>query len=164
MDRITVNEFIEEVKRDCSPLKDGHDLGLIIDDTKGDSALMQALLSLIATRATCFDARIEDLDDPASLQEKLSGSDREETLILVHADAPLQPRHHAALQSLVYHHALEESNYRRTSRRQVSFGEQQRFVLVISREALESSWATYPLLKGILGTTLSCDGARKEDV
>ena len=84
--------------------------------------------------------------------------------MLVHAESALLPRHHAALQSLVHNHALEAANYRATSSTQVLFGERHRFVLVISRQALEKSWGSYPLLKGIVGATISCDGVRKEDV
>jgi len=164
MDRITVNEFIEEVRNDSSPLKDGHDLGLIIDDTNGDSSAMQGLLATLKSRARCCETQIEELGDPLALQNKLAQLNGEEALVLVHAESALLPRHHAALQSLVHNHALEAANYRATSSKQVLFGERHRFVLVISRQALEKSWGSYPLLKGILGVTISCDGIRKEGV
>jgi hypothetical protein len=164
MDRITVNEFIEELRNDYSPLKDGHDLGLIIDDTNGDSLAMKRLLATLKSRATCCETQIEELSDPLALQNKLSQLNSEEVLVLVHADSALLPRHHAALQSLVHNNALQAWNYQATSGHRVSFGERCRFVLVISRQALETSWGTHPLLKGIVGATISCDGTRKEAV
>lgn len=164
MDRITVNEFIEEVKNDHSPLKEGHDLGLIIDDSKGDPSLIKNLLSTIAARATCVTVDIEELRDPLGLKGALKGSGVEDPLVFVHVNEPLLPRHHEALQSLVYHHALEAWDYRHTAGELVSFPEASRFVLVISRGALEASWKAYPSLKGILGATISCDAARKEGV
>ena len=155
MDRITVNEFIEEVRNDSSPLKDGHDLGLIIDDTNGDSSAMQGLLATLKSRARCCETQIEELSDPLALHDKLSQLNSEEALVLIHADSALLPRHHAALQSLVHTHALETANYRPTSSAQVLFGERHRFVLVISRQALEKSWGTYPLLKGIVRSRMA---------
>lgn len=164
MDRITVNEFVEEVKNDHSLLKDGHDIGLIVDDTHGDDSVMEKLLSAIAAQATCVTVGIEELTKPLALKEVLGRSGVKDPLVLVRAHEPLLPRHHEALQSLVYHHALQASDYRHTSSERVSFPEASRFVLVIPRGALETSWATYPLLKGILGTTISCDAGRKEAV
>ena len=164
MDRITVNEFIEEVQGDYSPLKDGHDLGLIIDDTGGDPSALRGLLSTIASRTSCHQVGIDELTDPLALKDALTRSGVREGLVLVQADTPLLPKHHEALQSLVYHHALEAWDYRHTACEKVSFEGGQRFVLVMPRQALEESWATYPLLKGILGVTISCDSARKEAV
>lgn len=162
MDRITINEFIEEVQNDHSLLKDGHDIGLIIDDSGGDPAVLQKLLSAIAARTSCHRVGIDDLTDPLGLKDGLARSGLKDGLVLIQTDSHLLPKHHEALQSLVYHHALEASNYLHSSSKRVSFEEGQRFVLVIPREALEKSWATFPLLKGILGTTISCDSTQKE--
>ena len=164
MDRITVHEFIEEVRQDHSPLKEGHDLGLVIDDTAGDHGLMKQMLSAIATQASCVVVNIEDLCDPHALNGALDRAGVAAPLVLVHADERLLPRHHAALQSLVYHHALQATDYRHTVSEQVALPPESRFVLVMPRKELEQSWATYPLLKGILGATISCDASRKEGV
>lgn len=164
MDRITIDEFIEEVRYDHSALKDGHDLGLIIDDVAEDAALFERLVAMVRAKAAAVVVGVDALLTPEALERAVASCGNGEAMVLVRATAKLTPQHYAALRSLVYHHGLMSWNQAGTQGVMVSFPSGVRFVLVVPRDALEQSWSEYPQLAGILGVTLSCDSARKEDV
>ena len=44
MNRITLAEFIEEVRGDVSVLRDGHEFGLLIDESNGAGQNMPRIL------------------------------------------------------------------------------------------------------------------------
>ena len=162
MDRITVNEFIDEVKSDLSPLGNGHDLGLIIDEFATDRAALTTVLKAIARKATSVSIAAEHLTSPLPLKRALERVNGGDVLVLIHADRQLSPGQHAALMSLVEDHALRQWNQQNSWATRVSFPEKSRFVLVTSRQSLEESWSRYPSLKRIIGVTMSCDAFTKE--
>ena len=48
MERITLEEFISDIQEDQSVLRDGHELGLIIDESNGGSDRLARTMSAIA--------------------------------------------------------------------------------------------------------------------
>ena len=164
MDRITVNEFLEEVRSHVPILRDGHELGLIIDDSPEDSGRLKRLLGAIEARAASISCDLDVVSDPEKLKALIDGVNGGDTVVLLHAKEALLPRHYAALQSLVNYHALERWSGDGTQRSIVPFHEASRFGLVTPREALEKSWSEFPPLRGIIGAALSCDVDREEAV
>lgn len=164
MDRITVNEFLEEVRNNVPLLKEGHELGLIIDDSPEDSSRLARLLGALKASAASVSCDIDLVSDPERLKSLTAGTNGGDTVVLLHSRDPLLPRHYAALQSLVKYHSVDVWSRDGTSRSTVPFDEASRFVLVMSREALERSWSEFAPLKGIIGAVLSCDAEREEVV
>lgn len=164
MERITLEEFISDIQEDQSALRDGHELGLIIDESDGGSDRLARTMSAIAEQAPSVLLSIDELLSPSRAKETVSSVNGGDTLVLVHASEPLLPKHYARLQGLVNFHALEEWRNNGTEREIVRFGDGSRFVLVLSRKLFEETLREYPQLRGILGISLSLDDARERGV
>lgn len=164
MERITLDEFIEDIRESRAILRDGYELGLIIDESDGRSDRADRTLSEIAKRTPSVSLAIDDLLAPSTAAKKIAETNGGKTLVLVKADKPLCPEHYQHLQSLVSHHALEEWHNNATEREMIRFNEGSRFVLALSRGALEGALKSFPPLRGILGVSLSLDDAREKEV
>lgn len=164
MERITLDEFIEDIREGRAILRDGYELGLIIDESDGRSNRLERTESEIAKRTSSVSLAIDDLLAPSKAAKKIAGTNGGETLVLLKADRPLLPEHYKHLQSLVSHHALEEWHNNATEREMVRFNERSRFVLVLSRGVLEGALKSFAPLRGILGISFSLDDAREKEV
>jgi hypothetical protein len=163
MDRMTLEEFIADIREDQPVLRDGHELGLIIDETNGESDRLARYLAKIGMLAPSVTVGINDLLQPAEVFNAISRRNNGDTLVLIQTEQPMYPQHYKALQSLVAYHALEEWKDGGNERGMVQFIEQTRFVLVLSREAFEQTIKTYPPIRGILGACLSLDDVREKE-
>lgn len=164
MDRITLEEFIADIREDQPVLRDGHELGLIIDETNGQGDRLARYIAQIGAHAPSISVDIDDLLNPSEVLKTISRQNQGDALVLIQTGQPIFPQHYKALQSLVAYHALEEWKKGGTERDMVRFVEQTRFVLVLSREAFEQTMKSYPPIRGILGACLSLDDAREMEV
>ena len=163
MHRATLEEFISDVREDEAVLRDGHELGLIVDETNGVSDRLARFLVKIGDFAPSISVDVDDLLKPAEFSRTISQKNNGDTLVLIQIDQPFCPQHYKALQSLVNDHALEEWKNGGTERDAVRFEEQTRFVLVLSRVTFEHTLKTFPPIRGILGACLSLDDVRERE-
>ena len=164
MDRITLNEFIEDIRESRSILSDGYQLGLIIDESNGESSRLSSTVSEIGRRTSSVSLGIDDLLSPSKAAKTIAASNGGETLVLLKADKPLLPEHYKHLQALVSSHSLEEWRNNGTQREMVKFSDESRFVLMLSREVFEAALKRFPPLPGILGASFSLDNVREQEV
>lgn len=163
MHRATLAEFISDVREDEAVLRDGHELGLIVDETNGVSDRLARFLVKIGDFAPSISVGVDDLLKPAEFSRAISQQNNGDTLVLIQIDQPFCPQHYKALQSLVNDHALEEWKNGGSERDTVRFEEQTRFILVLSRETFEQTLKTFPPIRGILGACLSLDDERERE-
>lgn len=163
MHRATLAEFISDVREDEAVLRDGHELGLIVDETNGKSDRLSRYLIKIGELASSVSVGVDDLLKPAEFSRAISQQNNGDTLVLIQIDQPFCPQHYKALQSLVNDHALEEWKNGGSERDTVRFEEQTRFILVLSRETFEQTLKTFPPIRGILGACLSLDDERERE-
>lgn len=164
MGSITLDELIADIREGQPILRDGHELGLIIDESNGLSDRLARAVSQIAKRTSSVSIMLDELLQPSEAAKAIAGANGGDTLVLLKADKPLGPEHYKHLQSLVAHHALEEWRNNGTEREMVRFDERSRFVLLLSREVFDAALTSFAPLPGILGVSLSLDDAREEEV
>ena len=164
MERITLEEFIEEMRADIPVLRDGHELGLIVNDREDIPELFESTLQQLAQETASITLSGDDLFDPVGLKRAIDSVNGGDAVVVIKADYPLAPKHYHALRTLVSDHALERWINGGTEREMVHFKKRSRFVLVLSRDALEVTTKRFPPFWEMIGSTFSCDGARKEVV
>lgn len=164
MERITLNEFIEDLKESRPILSDGLLLGLIIDESNGETELLSNAVLEIERRTSCVSVPIDALSRPSETANAIAAANGGDTLVLLHADRPLLPEDYKQLNSLVSQHALEEWHNNGSERNMVRFHDASRFVLVLTREVFETTLKRFPPIPGILGASLSLDTVFKMEV
>ena len=164
MDRITLHEFIDDIRESRPILRDGHELGLIIDESNGHFRHVDETVSEIAKRTPTVLLQIDEMLHATHIAKVISATNGGEALVLLRVEKPLRKEHYAALQSLVSYHALEEWKNNGTVREEVPLSATSRFILVIGRDALEEMLRTFTPIRDILGLSLSIDGDRTRGV
>jgi hypothetical protein len=160
MERISFEEFITDVKEHQSALHDGHDLGLIIDESNGSTDRVSRAVQAMSKQAPTIFFPVDALLKPSKIKAAISAVNGGEAVVFLKADVPLTTSHYAHLQGLVTSHALEEWHNQGTEREMVKFADQSRFVLVVSRNVFQEALKTFPPIWEILGVSLSLDDAR----
>lgn len=164
MEKITINEFIEDLKESRPILSDGLLLGLIIDESNGETRLLSNTVSEIGRCTPCVSLPIDELCRPSRAVNAIAAANNGATLVLLHADRLLVPEDYKNLNSLVSHHALEEWHNNGTERNMVRFHAGSRFVLVLTREVFEATLKRFPPIPGLLGASLSLDTVCEKEV
>jgi hypothetical protein len=164
MNRITLAEFIEEVRGDVSVLRDGHEFGLLIDESNGAGQNMPRILEELAKQSASVALSLDALDDPKQAAQTIAQVNNGEALVLLHIDRLLKPKSYAHLRALVNYHALERWTENETVREMVPFLDKSRFVLVISRDVLEETVNVFSPFWEMIGTTMAIDTVLKEVV